>query len=120
MASLEDHFSIVVKYKRLLDVLDAKSILGNKSDWICKTLLKEFDEEEKGSKLDEYTKKEYYKTSKLDTLPLMGEKLTREHLDILTFDDVCDLEIMHIYNHSVIKQYIHQKHIMYEKELREK
>lgn len=48
MTTLQDHFSIGEDYKYLKDILDQKARQGDKSKWICKTLLEQFYEEQNG------------------------------------------------------------------------
>lgn len=53
-----DHFTIAAKYSELFDCLDAKTQKREKSDWICRTLLKAWHEEQRGAKMTDFIKKE--------------------------------------------------------------
>ena len=77
------HFSVGNKHKKVVDIVDSKKQKGSYSDWICRAILKAYEEEQKGSKLTQYTGQQ----SKLPLLPPVYEVPTNADLDGLTYDE---------------------------------
>ena len=91
-----------VKHLKALNYLDKwKQDKSNVSDKICRGIEKVGDEEEQGTKLTTYLKP---KTT-LDTLPTMGEQLTRGNLKDLDLRDIYKLKKTMYLNIDMIKEY---------------
>ena len=76
--------SISSKHKKVMDILDAWRQKGNAGDKICRLIEKAYEEENKGNKLDSYSKE----TKPLDLFPKVTEEWTPDKLQQYNVKDI--------------------------------
>lgn len=77
-------FSVGKKHHKVIDIIDAWKMKGSYSDKICAAITKQYEDEQRGSKLTVWTGQQ----SKLPTLPPVYESLKPSDLQGLTSDEI--------------------------------
>lgn len=77
------NFTIGKKHHKVLDILDGWKQKGSTSDKICLSIIKQWEEEQRGNKITIYTGEQ----SKLPTLPPVYEIPHAEDLEGLTYEE---------------------------------
>ena len=78
------NFSIKAKHKKVMDIIDSWKQKGSYSDKICQAITKLDAEENKGNKLDTYSKE----TKPLDLFPKVTEEWTPDKLQQYNVKDI--------------------------------
>lgn len=78
------HFSVGNKHKKVTDIIDSWKQRGSISDKVCTLIEKAYEEENKGNKLDSYSKE----TKPLDLFPKVTEEWTPDKLQQYNVKDI--------------------------------